>query len=266
MNLDALKARLQEVLRTTEAVATAAKHIDVSPATLYRYKANPEQLPLGKFIALVEHLGLPVAEHSVLLPPQFVDAERHRLSHERAIAAQGGKGERLSVTPFFPVTTEIPQITAHVAESTFGAPNRHQFPEYFAARAERVALYMQRRYNSIEIINAYCYRSFFNRSVDAEYAALTQNMRDSQVERLAETNQWDNVTRRIYFGHELPYITAYSDGSAIPRIDEFTLEVTGERMVTDLKSIFFKYFNACKVKARDDVTRFLQDPNLFFDT
>src|SRR5438046_2310711 len=108
---------LRDRLQTTEQMQYAARLIEVSLGTMYRYRANPEAMPLGKLAKLADQFGLPIEGTAAWSRTDLVQGERRRWEWEAKIAAVCGT--RFTVTPVFTVNCELPEFTRKVWENDY---------------------------------------------------------------------------------------------------------------------------------------------------
>lgn len=261
MDINLISGYLQDKLATVDAVNRAARAVGVSQSTMYRLKSNPRAIQLGQLADLTAAIGMPVDEAFSWLPSDFLAEERHRLAHEVEISKVGGI--RMSVTPFFTVHAELPDVIDLTALDMYDANEwREKRVAYSAARRERKALYEAGRYESREIINGHCYaNTFFARK--GRYLSMSAELRNQQIEALIKTLHQSNVQRRVYLGYDLPVLTWFSIGVALVRFGEFSIEVKGAHITKSLESIFHEYFTRSQLKSRSDVETFLSNPTKF---
>lgn len=205
---------------------------------------------------LTSILGQPVNDEAIWLSKEFLSEERHRLKYEQLIAKQGG--ERLTVTPYFTVNVELPRITELTAETFYGATYRQYFSDYLKIREERRRLYVEQSYSSTEIINGHLYAIFFQRQ--KVFQGISEKEKNQQIDAILKSLQFSNVQRRVYLGYDLPIVTWYSAGTALLRFDEFTIEVTGDKFLQDIKNVFYDFYSRCELKSSESVENFIRNP------
>jgi hypothetical protein len=261
MDIDLIGSYLQEKLTTVDAVNQAAAAVGVSRSTMYRLKSNPSSMQLGQLVALTSAFGMPVDETFSWLPTDFLAEERHRLHHEVVTARVAGT--RMSVTPFFTVHAELPEVVDMTAIDLYEARDwQAKRQAYHAAREDRKTLYFNGSYESREIINGHLYANvFFARK--GRYMPMSEETRDRQVDALVKTLQQGNVQRRIYLGYDLPIITWFSINVALMRVGEFSVEVKGARLTKSIEDVFNDYFSRAHLKSKADVEAFLRNPSKF---
>lgn len=254
MNIDTFRTVMTERLDTVERVKAAAQAIEVSVATLYRYKKSPDDIPTGKTLALMNFLGIPLADRVSWKRPEFVAAERRRLELEMAIA---NGGTRYVVTPTFTVNAELPELSRVVSVFDYGRRHAHRIPELLELRAERRDLYVRGSYASFELIHAPSYLDFLNGT--GRYADIPEEVRRMQVKELVRSMDMPTVDRRVYVRHtpELPVVSVYSTGVSILRADDFVVEFHDAQVLQELTAIFMDFFEAADLRSKDSVLRFL---------
>lgn len=262
MDIELIGNYLQEKLATVDAVNRAAQAVGVSQSTMYRLKSNPRAIQLGQIVDLTVAIGMPVDEAFSWLPSDFLAEERHRLAHEIEIAKTGGV--RMSITPFFTVHAELPEVIDLTAVEMYDpAEWREKREANNAAREERRMLYEAGRYESREIINGHLYADvFFARK--GRYLSMSEDLRNRQVENLIKSLKQKNVQRRVYLGYDLPIVTWFSTNTALLRVGEFSIEVKGARITKSIEDVFNEYFGRAHLKSKDDVESFLREPLDFF--
>jgi hypothetical protein len=263
MNIELIGKYLQEKLSSVDAVNLAAGAVGVSQSTMYRLKSNPRSIQLGQLVDLTAAIGMPVDEAFSWLPNDFLAEERHRLHHEAVTAKVAGT--RMSVTPFFTVHAEIPEVIDLTAIDMYDASEwSAKRTACHAVREERKALYIDGRYESREIINGHLYfHTFF--ACKGRYMAMSEGIRDRQVDALVKTLHQSNVQRRVYLGYDLPIITWFSINVALIRVGEFSVEVKGARLTKSLAGVFNDYFSRAHLKSKADVEAFLREPGKFIN-
>ena len=261
MDIDLIGNYLQEKLTTVELVNHAATAVGVSQSTMYRLKSNPRSMQLGQLVALTSAIGMPVDEAFSWLPSDFLAEERHRLHHEAETAKVAGM--RMSVTPFFTVHAELPEVVDMTALDMYDARDwQVKRAAYHAARDERKTLYLNGSYESREIINGHLYANvFFARK--GRYMPMSEETKAQQVDALVKTLQQGNVQRRVYLGYDLPIITWFSINVTLMRVGEFSVEVKGARLTKSIEDVFNDYFSRSHLKSKADVEAFFRDPGKF---
>lgn len=263
MDINRVRNLLHERLATTEQVKKVAEKTGISAATIYRYKAAPESIPLGKLIALSEVLGFPLGDSATWFKTEFVDSERRRLELEKSIA-NGSK--RLVVTPTFTINAQIPEYTEYVMRFDYGARSLDRLPEYLELRQERRVLYEKGSYISYEIISGSSYCDFYFRR--SKFRGITKELRDKQVKNLLRTLDLNHIHRRVYLKRtpELPIVSIYSGNIAIVRADDFVIEFQGEGIPGELTNIFHKFFDTADLKSYEEVAKFLKNPDVVLES
>lgn len=259
MNIEQIKQHMQRELGTLEQLVKVAEKIGVSQATMYRFKSNPEAMQLGHFLKLTELIGFPTSEDIAWLPKEFVPEEEYRLKHESAVAKVNGS--RMTVTPFFSVNVELPEITKITAEEIYGVSANRGMDLYLEARKKRKDLYLNSKYKSKEIINGYLYLEFFRR--EKMHRGISESQKEKQIQEIIKSMDLESVQRRVYFGHDLPLITWYSTGVALLRFGQFTIQVTGSILTDAAADIFNEYYLKCDLKNNEDVKDFIKNPIAF---
>ena len=254
-----INSLLHEHLDTKEKIEIYAEEIGVSVATLYRYKAKYEGMPLGKFLKLLDVLGMPFGESASWLPDEYVAEEYIRLGYEKDISERNGY--RLTVTPYFTVNIELPELTELSAKNLYSDVFQEKLDSYLRARTERSKIYFSEKYRSKEIINGYLYEDFFD--CKKAYSHMSTDMRDKQIKEIIKSLGFGRVQRRIYFGYDLPVITCYSCNVALVRVGEYTVQLRGEKSIQAVENVFNDYFSACQLKTEKEVEAFLLNPQEF---
>ena len=259
MNTELIAEFLCERLQTIEQMQTAASVIGVSLATMYRYRAHPEGMPLGKLSKLATHLGLPLAGTAQWSRTSRIQSEQRRLDLESKITT--AQGVRYVVTPGFTVNCEVPEFTSVIWRSDYPMASEEEFQSYLRMRQKRRSLYADGRYRSFELIAASCYRDFFNRR--GRFRGISDSVWNAQHRAVIETASRPHVHRRVYLRNtpELPVFSCYSNNAALIRIDDFTVEFAGAEIVLELIDIFKGYFDSAEVKTTAELRRFLEQPN-----
>lgn len=260
MNIEIVKRLLRERLSTAQLVEVAATKIEVSVATLYRYKKDPAAMPFGKLVELGKHLGFPIGGSATWSRMDVIAGERRRLELEEATA--DAKGRRCIVTPSFPVTCELDQFTQCLWDNDYGARDRNRLKEYQQLRKRRTELYSSGRFESVEIINGAGYLDFLKGT--GRFRSVPERLRKSQQEKIVASLKFPNIHRRVYLKStpELPVFSWFSTDTAIIRVDDFTVEFQGPETCNELRDIFDDYFDSADLKTNEEVRDFLAGPVL----
>jgi hypothetical protein len=264
MLIEDVKKLLTERLTTAKLMRQAASVIDVSLATMYRYKSDPSAIPFGALVNLGKYLAFPI-EGTVVWSKQDVPrSELRRFQLESAVAMQEARGSRFTVTPSYSVNVELPEVTQFLWNFDYGRPSSNgELDRYLEHRCARRKMYLEGKYNSLELITGNGYRDFFNGK--GRFKGVPTNLRQKQVKELIRTLDLPHVIRRLYLKNtpELPVFTCYSNAVAVIRVDDFTVEFSGTSAVQELTEVFQNYFANADVKTKEEMVDFLKHPNQF---
>lgn len=271
MDATVIKSFLGERLDTKRAVEGAAAAIDVSVATMYRYKAQPESIGLGQLIKLSEFLGLPLTNGAAWSKASLLDSERRRLELERSIAgeyrrldaelkvAADAHGRRFQTVPAYTVNSELPEVTRLVLEADYGTRAATLEKDVLAVRAERARLY--EHYESWEIWNGYGYLDFFQGK--NRYKTLPDDLRSAQVDVFAESTIHPLRHRFVYWRHspDLPMFGCFAPvGVALVRVEDIHLEYQDPRLVESFEDTFNDLRALCATATAAEFVAFLRNP------
>jgi hypothetical protein len=260
MEIAIVKNLMNERLTTANLMNDAARKIGVSLATMYRYKSNPELIPLGKLISLCEHLGFPLGGSITWSKNKVLQGERRRYELEKEIAEQEF-GKRYVITPSYTVTSELPEVTRQLWDYDYGTRYQELISDYIGLRQERCKLYQEGKYESFEIINGFCYKDFFYGQ--GRFKGLPKELRMKQIDSLIKSLEYPHVNRRIYLKAtpELPIFSCFSTDKAVIRIDDFIVEFNNETIVKELVETYNTYYDTADIINKDQVKVFLQKPD-----
>ncbi len=262
MLIEDVKRLLNERLPTAKLMQQAASAIDVSLATMYRYKSDPSAIPFGALVNLGKYLAFPI-EGTVVWSKQDVPrSELRRFQLESAVAMQETHGSRFTVTPSYSVNVELPEVTQLLWDFDYGPPSSNcDLNRYLEYRCARRKMYLEGKYNSLELITGNGYRDFFNGQ--GRFKGIPRILRQQQVKEFIRTLELPHVSRRVYLKStpELPVFTCYSNAVAVIRVDDFTVEFSGTGAVHELTEIFHNYFDNADLKAKEEMVDFLRNPN-----
>lgn len=235
----------------------AAKVMEVSKATAYRYRKEPLDMPLRCFVSLVEFLKLPLDLSVTLHQAELIEAEALRLKFEKGIAE--ASGYRIVTTPHFTVNCEVPEFTKAKFCAEYPEDKWDLMEQYLELRRERRELYLSGAYESFEIINGAAYLDFFLRK--NLFEGLDETLWRKQHAEVVETQQLPHVHRYIYLRAtpELPVILCYSSGETILRFDEITINLSDDHFLR-AKQTLENYKRNSKYNEPRDVRDFLVNP------
>ncbi len=258
MNVDLFKRVLEERLTTRDLVAAAAQAVDVSIATMYRYKSDPAVIPFGKIVTLGKYLAFPIEGTVAWSRADVLQGEHRRLELEQRVSQAGGR--RFTVTPSYTVAAELPEMTRGLWQFDYPSREGGEFEQYLELRAQRRKLYLDGKYNSLEIITAGGYRDFF--FGEGRFTGIPKALRDKQVAELLKSLKLPHVQRRVYTQNtpEVPVITCYSTAIAVIRVDDITIEFNDSPKVSELIEVFDYYFKEASIAAKDEIADFLRNP------
>ncbi|MEJ8560018.1 hypothetical protein QTO30_01335 [Yoonia sp. GPGPB17] len=227
-DLDKLLTTLLDGLKDAE-MSEAAKAMQVSKATAYRYRKNPLDMPLRSFVGLVEFLKLPLDLSITLHQEELIEAEELRLRFEQRIAEEGGY--RIVTTPHFTVNCEVPEFTEAKFRAEYPKEQWSLIGRYMEVRQARRELYLSGSYQSIEIINGSAYLDFYYQK--NLFTDLEDHLWRQQHAEVVETQELPHVQRYIYVRAtpELPVILCYSSGDTILRFDDITINLSEDHFL-----------------------------------
>jgi hypothetical protein len=259
MDAESVRNLLRERLTTADAMQQAAGSIGVSVATMYRYKSNPEGIPLGKLISLGKYLAFPIAGSVTWSRTDIVAMERRRYQLEASVAGQTGR--RYVVTPSFTANCEVPEFTKALWDFDYGTGNQHSLANYLELRSKRRELYEQGLYESFELVSGAGYADFFQRQ--GRFKGLSEQLMRRQLDELVRSLAYPHIHRRVYLKNspELPIFSCYSSNVAVIRVDDFTAEFGGESVARELVDIFKEYFDSADLKTVEEVRDFFLCPD-----
>lgn len=257
MNPHAIADALKSLLQKAD-MSQAAKEMDVSIATAYRYRNNPLDMPFSKFLAAAEMVGLPVSLGIMLVRDRFVDAERYRLKLEQDIS-RIKNGWRHVTTHHFTVNCEVEELTDFLLDRDYPEEDVKAKATYKELRAERCNLYMCGSYKSTELIYSEAYLDFFMRR--NRFDGIPDNVWRKQYEAIIDSHDLPSVNRLIYTKAtpELPVVLCYSTGVSIVRIDDLTIELHDPEH-HEMVNTITRYTSNCRLHDKEMVRRFLLNP------
>jgi len=261
MNVTAIKTFLGERLNTKRDVERAASAVNVSVATMYRYKANPETMTLSTLIDLKQILGLPIENGAAWSKAGVVEAERRRLQLESTLADCGGT--RYTTVSPYSVNCELEDIIKLLLEFDYGTAAPKLIGEILAIRKERQRLYERNSYSSWEIWNGHGYHDFFHGL--GRFRIIPADLRQEQIERFVASSAHPNVRRFMYLRHcpELPMFGVYTPpGVALVRIDDIHLEYQSTDLTESFSQTFNDFVAKCITRTNDQFISFLTDPHI----
>lgn len=259
MDINIIRSFLNNHLNTRLAVEGAAIAIGVSPATMYRYKANPETISIAQAIKLSEHLGLPLANGAAWSKVNILESERRRLQLESAIA--DACGHRLQIVPAYTVNSEIPEVTRLILQADYGTRLPKVEAQIMEIRQERARLYDEGKYTSWEIWNGFGYIDFFQGC--NRFKGLSDELREKQIEKFIASTMHPNRHRFIYLRRtpDLPMFGCFNPpGVALIRIDNIQLEYQDSTLVESFEDTFNNIRQLCLTTTPDEFISFLRNP------
>jgi len=259
MDIELINGLFRSRLGGTEQMKAAAKLLNISLATLYRYKKTPEAIPVGKLKKLSQHFGYPIDSTATWSKTDILAGEQRRLELEQQVARPGGR--RYVVTPSFTVTCELPELTRQLWEFDYGTRPEQELREYLRIRADRRELYQRSAYESFEIVIGGSYSDFFYGR--GRFKGISNEVRKRQIEQILSTFDHEHVHRRVYLEHtpEVPVLLCYSSQIAVLRADDFVVEFSGLTVTKQLLDIFNQYYKDAHLKSPDEVRKFFKAPS-----
>lgn len=259
MNIEYFKTIIDERLTTRELVGEAARIINVSTATMYRYKRDPAAIPFGKLVALGKYLAFPIEGTVAWSRADVIQGERRRLQLEFKAAKVGGS--RFTVTPSYSVNAELPEMTRQLWEFDYPGKDKKELETYLHLRSSRHELYVAGQYQSLELLSGSGYMDlFYGRG---RFKDVPDAVRKKQITAFLKTMEYPHVQRRVYLKHtpELPVITCYSTNIAVIRVDDITIEFNDTPKVSELIDVYNHYFKNADIISKDRVAKFLENPS-----
>ena len=255
-DLDKLLTSLMDGLKDAE-MGAAAKAMQVSKATAYRYRKSPLDMPLRSFVGLVDFLKMPLDLSVTLHQEELIEAEELRLRFEQRIAMESGY--RIVTTPRFTVNCEVPEFTEAKFRAEYPKEEWHLIGRYIELREARRELYLSGAYQSIEIINGVAYLDFYLRK--NLFEDLDEPLWRQQHAEVVETQGLSHVQRFIYLKAtpELPVILCYSSGETLLRFDDITINLSEDHFLRAKKTLN-NYRDNSRYAEMGDVRDFLINP------
>lgn len=248
---------MNERFTTRKAVEAAAEAIDVSIATMYRYKSNPEAMSLGQVCRLAQRFGLPLANGAIWTQDCILGSERRRLELEAVLAKNAGS--RLITLPAYTVNDELPEVTRLLLVEDYGPEAPKLEAEILGIRSERQRMYHEGLYESWEIWNGFGYLDFLNGT--GRYKSITEQLRRDQIEAFIESTRRDHVYRFVYMTHspDLPMFGCHTPpGAALIRVEDIHLEFQLRPLVESFEETFERLRKASRPLTRDQFIKFLR--------
>ncbi len=258
MDVTVIKSFLADRLATRNAVEEAAAAVNVSVATMYRYKANPEAIDLGVLKRLSDHLGLPLQNGVAWLKTNVIGSERRRLELEKALSVAGGA--RFTTMPHYTVNEELPEITRLILQFDYGTRAPQLEREVLPIRAERSHLYSLDAYVSWEVWNVYGYLDFFHGR--GRFKDIPKELRVAQIAKFVESSKRPGRHRFMSNSPELPMFGVYSPpGVALVRIDDIHFEFQAPALISSFEETFNEILDHSFTKTADQFIAFLENPS-----
>lgn len=259
MDLNIIKDFLDQRLQTKAAVEEAAVSAGVSPATMYRYKANPAGMGLGTLIRLTESLGLPLESGAAWSKVDIVSSESRRLELERSVAAESG--DRYTTVSPYTVNSELESVTRILLRADYGTRAPQLEETIVNIRAQRQRLYESTTYTSWEIWNGFGYLDFFNGR--GRFKEIPEKLRKAQIEKFVETSKSASCHRFIYMRNcpDLPMFGVYSPpGISLVRVEDIHLEHQAPQLVKSFRDTFDEILLRCSTKTTEQFIDFITNP------
>lgn len=258
MDLDLIGSFINERFTTRKSVEEAAEAIDVSIATMYRYKSNPEAISLGQVCKLAQRFGLPLANGAVWTQDCILGSERRRLELEAVLAKNAGL--RLITLPAYTVNDELPEITRLLLLEDYGSEASKIEAEVLGIRSERKRFYQEGNYESWEIWNGYGYLDFLHGR--GRYRSITEDLRQAQIEVFVDSTKKPNVHRFVYLTHspDLPMFGCHTPpGTALVRVEDIHLEFQLRPLVTSFEETFEKLRRTAEPWTDEQFIKFVRE-------